>query len=68
LKINYVTRDIHSYGILNNVDGWFITDVSVEPIVPIFKGHAAEEEFFFDWDGNNRFSRNVDKKLSSLAS
>ena len=45
------------------------SDFSGEPIGPIFKGHAVEEKIFFDCmtleDRNDRFSRNVSKKLSS---
>ena len=42
-----------------------ITDVFEELIVPIFKGHAVEEEFFY-WitleDGGDRFSQSATNK------
>jgi hypothetical protein len=48
---------------LGNVKSQFITDVSGQPIRPIFKGQAL----FLDWlilaDMGDGFSRNVSKKL-----
>jgi hypothetical protein len=62
-NINYVTRDLHSYGILHSVDWWILADVSGEPIDLKVKGHAAEEEFSFECmtaeNGNDRSYRNV---------
>jgi hypothetical protein len=44
-----------SSGMLRSVDGQLVTDVSGQPIGPIFKGQAAQQEFLelFDpwrWD------------------
>ena len=39
-------------GILSNVYWWLVTDVSGQPVGPIFKGQAGR-------DGNDRLSRNV---------
>jgi len=53
------------YGILWSLAWEFLTDVSEEPIVPIFKAYAGEEFFFYCMnleDETDRFSRNVGKK------
>ena len=34
-----------SSGMLRSVDGQLVTDVSGQPIGPIFKGQAAQQEF-----------------------
>ena len=46
-------RDLRCFGILCSVEWWFYTDVSGQPIGPIFKGQ----------DGTDRLSRNISNTL-----
>jgi len=45
-------RDLRSSGILCNVDWLLVNDVSGQPVGPIFKGQAVQDE-------TDRLSRNV---------
>jgi hypothetical protein len=59
--------DLHSSGVLRSVKWQFFTDVTGQPIGPIFKGQEVPEEFFFDiltfGNGADRLSKNVGTEL-----
>jgi len=58
-------RDLLSSEILCSVYGPFITNVSEQPIGPIFKGQEILEDFDILTleDENDRLSRNIGKEL-----
>jgi hypothetical protein len=58
-------QDLRSSEILCSVQGPFITDVSGQPIGPMFKGQEIQEDFDILTleDENDRLSRNIGKEL-----
>jgi len=51
---------------LHSVDWQFVTDVSCEPVVPTFRGKAAQEDCLTVGDGIVRLSRNVGNRTANL--
>jgi hypothetical protein len=45
LTSDRISGDLRSFGILRSAARYFFTDVSGQPIGPIFKGHAVKGEF-----------------------
>jgi len=58
-----VKPDLRYLGIVGNVERYFLMDVSVQSIFPIFRGQAVFLACLISVDGPSRLSRNVDKKL-----
>ena len=56
-------RDLRSFRTLRSVQRQFRTDVSGQPIGPIFKGQAVQDNYLTLEDGTDRFSRNVGAEL-----
>jgi hypothetical protein len=50
---------MRSSGMLRSVDWYLVTDVSEQPIGPIFEGQAVKEKCLTLEDVNDRLSRNV---------
>jgi len=55
--------DLYSSGILRSAAWYYITDVSLQPIVPLFKGQTVFLNCFSLEDWTESLSRNVGKKL-----
>ena len=58
--------DLRSSDMLHSVYWQFVTDVSWQPIGPISRGQAAQEDCLTVGDGIDRFSRNVGCRSSNL--